>query len=112
MRSMRVLVGHEMRCYRQVIAAAIQELRPHVEVLPVDPEDLDRAILFFDPDMVVCSRLTPAVQAHVLAWVLLYPEGGPATIVSIAGQQTSVAEIEFDQLVSLTDQIEELVRRR
>jgi hypothetical protein len=49
------------------------------------------------------------LQMRAFAWILLYPEGTSLAVVSIAGQQTRLVGIEFDQLLALLDRVEELV---
>jgi hypothetical protein len=71
MDNIRILVANEPRCYREVIAAAVHELRPHAEVITVEPADLDRAVVYRQPHLVVCSRLTEVVETHSPVWVVL-----------------------------------------
>ena len=72
---MRILAGNEPRSYREVIAVALHELRLHIAVIIVAPEDLDGAVVQRRPrpQLVQCSRLTEVVETRGLAWVLLYP---------------------------------------
>jgi hypothetical protein len=55
---MRVLVAYEETyCfYRSVIARAIEDHRPHLEVRLVALEAIEEALAGFDPHAVVCSR--------------------------------------------------------
>jgi hypothetical protein len=105
---MYVLVANELCTYREVIAEIFREFRPHVEVLCLDPEDLDREMARLNPGLVVCSRLTEAVKRGAHTWVVLYPDGKGWAEVSIAGQHETVVDIEFDVLLSIIDQAEVL----
>jgi hypothetical protein len=58
---MRILVGNEPRSYREVIAATLHQLRSHLEVIIVAPEDLDGAVVQSGPQLVLCSRLSEIV---------------------------------------------------
>jgi hypothetical protein len=58
MNSVRVLVANEPTIYREVISAALKELRPSVEVFAAASEDLDQEFLRLLPRLVVCSTLT------------------------------------------------------
>ena len=107
---LRVLVANEPRAYRDAIAAALQELRPNVAVIPVEPHGLDGEIARLDPHLVVCSRLTEAVQARPLAWVMLYPDGEPWAVMSIAGQHMLVTGIEFQALLAVLDHTAQLAQ--
>ncbi len=103
---MRLLLANEPQSYRQVIAAAVQKLRPDIDVaVSVLPDDLDREDLHLLPDMIVCSRLTPVVEGSNSAWVLLYPDGETKTVISIDGQRTTSADLEFDELLAVIDQV-------
>ncbi|MCA1598331.1 MAG: hypothetical protein LC769_04825, partial [Chloroflexi bacterium] len=86
---MRILLANEPRAYREVIAAAFQALRPNHEVISVTPDDLYAEVERLDPEFVLCSRLTPAVQQHRRSWVMLYPDGETQAIICIDGQRTT-----------------------
>jgi hypothetical protein len=105
---MRVLVANEPFVYREVISAAFQELRPHVEVISVEPQNLDREFLRLVPHLVVCSRVTALVERGATAWVELYPEHAPRAVVSLAGEETTSDAIDFDTLLSILDRAERL----
>ena len=83
-RRVRVLVANEPRAYRETLVAAVQRLRPHLEVIMVEPAALDAAVRELAPSVVVCSQFTPQVEVAVLAWVVLYPEGHHAAVLGIA----------------------------
>ncbi len=103
---MRLLLANEPQSYRQVIAAAVQKLRPDIDVaVSVLPDDLDCELLRLLPDMIVCSRLTPVVESSSSAWVLLYPDGETKTVISIDGQRTTSADLEFDELLAVIDRV-------
>ena len=106
--TVRILIANEPRAYREAITAALRALRPHAEVILVEPDRLDGAVLRLAPDLVVCSRLTEAVRACPLAWVLLYPNGKSQAVISFAGQLTTVAGIDFEGLLALVDRTERL----
>lgn len=109
MEKMRVLVANELCTYREAIAEIFQELRPHVEIHCIEPDDLDREIARLRPHMVLCSRLTDAVQS-LLAWILLYPDGENRAVISTAGELVTVVDIEFGHLLSNLDKTELLYR--
>lgn len=106
-----VLVANEPRSYREVLATAFQGLRPHVDVLCVEPEDLDGEVVRLNPDLVFCSCLSEAVGSKSLAWVVLYPDGENRTMISIDGRHVTVADMQSEQLLSVIDEAELLVHR-
>ena len=108
MGNMRILIANDPRAYREVIGAAFQALRPHLEVTVADPADLDAEIARLDPHLVFCSQLTDAVQNVPLAWVMLYPDGEARAEIYIGGQRIAVADIEFERLLAIADEAEQL----
>lgn len=107
--NMRILVANDPRSYREVIAAAVQALRPHIEVILAAPDTLDHEVSRLEPQLVVCSALTDTVQQQPLSWIMLYPEGKTEAVISIAGKTTTVGDLEFDRLLALIDETERLV---
>jgi hypothetical protein len=111
-RKMRILVANEPRSYREVIGAALQALKPNVEVLTIGPEQLDREVERSVPDLVLCSRLTPTVEDEVPAWVELYPNGEPLVAMSIDGlRMTAIDDIGLDNLLWIVDRAEVLAHK-
>jgi CheY-like chemotaxis protein len=109
---MRILVANEPRSYREVIGAALQALKPNVEVLTIGPEELDREVERSAPDLVLCSRLSPTVEDEVPAWVELYPNGDPLVAMSIDGlRMTAIDDIGLDNLLWIVDRAEVLAHK-
>jgi hypothetical protein len=109
---MRILVANEPRSYREVIGAALQALKPNVEVLTIGPEELDREVKRSVPDLVLCSRLSPTVEDGVPAWVELYPNGDPLVAMSIDGlRMTAIDDIGLDNLLWIVDRAEVLAHK-
>ena len=98
-----IVVGNTPRAYREVLAAALTQLRPDVEVRDVDPADLDAEVLRLAPQLVVCSELTQAIEGGSFTWVLLYPAGATRAEICVRGERTCVGDLEFDQLLGLLD---------
>ena len=107
---MRILLGNEPRFYREVIAATLHELRPHLEVVIVEPEDLDGAVVQRRPQFVLCSRLSEVVETRCLAWVLLYPHGAARVVLRVAGRRHTVADPGLDGLLRVMGQTALLAR--
>lgn len=105
---MRVLIANEPRAYREAFAAALQELRPRMEIFTAEPEDLDAAVLRHAPHLTVCSALTEIVQTRLLAWAMLYPGGTSSAVLSLAGRQTTVMGLDLGDLLDLLDRAERL----
>jgi len=100
---MRIVVANDPLAYRDVIGSTVRVLRPDVDVVTVAPDELEKAMLDSAPDLVVCSRLTAAVDARARAWIMLYPDGASGATISVAGERTTVADIDFLGLLTAID---------
>ena len=109
MNDMRVLLANEPNVYREAIAEALRELRPHVQVSTTEPGDLDREVGRLDPHLVVCSRIGAVVEA-VRAWVVLYPGGENRAEIKTADHRVSVEDMKLGDLISAVDGTERRVR--
>ena len=105
-----ILVANEPRAYREALAAALHELRPHIEVICIEPADLDRNVCQYSPRLVLCSRLTEAVERCCDAWILLYPHRANRAVISVAGRRAVVTNIEFSHVLSVIDEVEPRLR--
>lgn len=103
---MRVIVATEPLSYREVIADTIRELRPAAEVISVEPEVLDEAIVRLQPQVVLCSHLTTTVVVRSPAWIVLYPDGQRLTVTGIDGRYTTATDLQLEQLLAVIDQAE------
>ena len=110
MTAIRVLVANEPRSYREVIANVLGALRPQLEVIVVDPDDLDREVAELVPHLVLCSRATEVVETRAQASVTLYPDGRSHAVISIGGERELVSDVEFEHLLAAADQVERLVQ--
>lgn len=100
---MRIVVANDPLAYRDVIGSTVRVLRPDVDVIAVAPDELETAVLDYLPDLVVCSRLTSAVVARVRAWIMLYPDGASSATISVDGERTTVADIDFPGVLAAID---------
>lgn len=103
MRKMRVLMANEPRSFREVFTSILQTLRPNIEVIEVDPEDLDPEVERLRPDLVVCSRISSALEGEAPSWILLYPENEPAGMVYTTGGLSTFNDLDLDRLISIVD---------
>jgi hypothetical protein len=101
---MRILVGNEPFSYRHVQAETFRVLRPDAEIVLVEPLGVDQAVATFAPHVVLCSTLSEVIRNRALAWVLLYPDGADMGVVSIAGKEQTIHQIDFDDLLAVIDE--------
>jgi hypothetical protein len=102
-----IIMANEPRAYREVIAAAFRALRPGLAIMAIEPDELDGHLTRLPRSgrwLVVHSRRSPVVQAGGFAWVLLHPDGEAHAAVNIAGRQTTIADIQLDDLLAILDQ--------
>ncbi len=105
----RIVLANEPRAYRDVMAAAFRSLRPEMEIVTVEPADLGAYLAQSEPAVVVYSQQGDGLPPRVFAWVLLYPDGENRATVSVAREETSYADMEFDQLLGVLDRTVALV---
>lgn len=103
MRRTRVVVANDPRSYREAIAGVFRSLRPDVEVLVIEPVALDARVEDLSPDLVICSRLTPAVRRGARKWVELYPEGEGVAVIGCGERSRARRDIELEDLLFLVD---------
>jgi F420-dependent methylenetetrahydromethanopterin dehydrogenase len=109
---MRVLVACEPRYYREVIGEAIQGLRPAVEVVILDPEELEDRVSHLDPDLVISAHPPSIDPGGRSAWVEFVPYEKPAATVSLGGRREQLDEMTLEDLLWVVDQADELSRTR
>ena len=107
---MMVVFAIEPRSYRQVMGQAIQALRPHVEVVVLDPETLETAVARLDPDLVFANRPEGGEAPGRAAWVEFRPYEEPPARVRLAGRTWELEEVDLPDLLSIVDHAEELAR--
>ncbi len=99
-----IVVANEPRSYREAMAVACRVLRPEVEVILAEPQDLDAEVVRLDPQLVLCSRLTEGLRTGSRAWVVLYPGGEARAVISVAGHCVTTGDIGFAALAAVIDQ--------
>jgi hypothetical protein len=107
----RLLMANEPRAYREVIAEAVRELRPGVEVKTVEPEALDASISTFEPDLVICSSASEAVRKNVLAWIELYPEFSAHSVAQVDGEVSIFEEIQLSDILAVIDRTRQILHK-
>jgi hypothetical protein len=100
----RVVVGHEPRFYREALAEALRCLCPDLEIVLTDPATLDQDVDYDCAQVVICSRVSAAIEQQALAWVLLYPNGANRAVISIAGRQRETDGFEIADLLAVIEE--------
>ena len=109
---MGILVAFEddYRAYRDMIAAAIWMLRPHVEVETAGLERLGDYIERFDPQLVISTHPNSVDPGGKPAWVELSLETFRPAKVCVGGRYSERTNPTLDVLLAVIDEVEELIR--
>lgn len=102
----RVIVAHELTCYREAIAGALRDMRPGVEVFEAEASRLDREVRWLLPDVVVTSKVTRLVEDRIPVWIELHPDCEPLSIVGVRGERSTLEDVQLSDLVRLIDYVD------
>lgn len=108
----RVLVVFEFqyRAYGDAIAGVIRELRPRAEVAVAEPMQLRSEIARRSPHLVISSQPNTADPKRTPAWVELPHEPGLAGAICFDGKCLEARDLALDDLLTVVDRTENLVR--
>jgi hypothetical protein len=108
---MRVLIAFEdnYRVYREMIAAAIEMMRPRAVVVSTEVNKLETEARLFVPHVIICS--VPRIVNHVsaLAWIELSPDPQQGTRIWIEERYEEALDPGMGDIVSVIDEVETLV---
>jgi hypothetical protein len=106
---MVVIFAIEPRSYRQVMGEALRSMRPHLEVVVLEPGTLEAGVARLEPDLVFADRPASSSSGGP-AWVEFRPYEEPPARVCLAGRTWELEDVELSDLLSIVDQTEELVQ--
>ena len=102
---MRVLVAIEPRSYGQVIGNAIQKLRPRLEVVVVEPEDLVAEAERLRPELLFSHlRGSEMPFGEAQAWVELSVEPDRPSAARVDGRVEELVNPGLGDLLSIVDE--------
>lgn len=110
---MKVLVSFDdlHRSYTGVIARALRDLRPHLEVREVPLAELDRQLRFFEPHVVVCSQPSGAYHGGRGTWVEIptedYADDKQLAQICLGGEQWKTDGPPLREILEVIDQTQE-----
>jgi hypothetical protein len=111
---MKVLVAYEYRYrfYREVIARAIANHRPHLHVRHTGLDKLERELVLFDPQAVISSQPNSIDPSNNrVAWVELPAEPSCPADICLDGTHVKVHNPTLVELASVLDEAEALLLR-
>ncbi len=98
-----VVIAIEPRSYRQAIGRTIQALRPHLEVVVLEPDTLEAGVARLEPDLVFANRPASSLSGGP-AWVEFRPYEHPPARVCLAGRTWELSLVELSDLLSIVDE--------
>lgn len=98
-----IVLGNEPRAYREAIAEALRTLRPRYHLCVVEQAALDETVTANRPMFVIYSEESAVVEASVLDWVLLYPEGARVAIHGNRGRTEILGDVTMQMLIEFAD---------
>jgi hypothetical protein len=104
-----VLLAIEPRSYAEAIGGAIAELRPGIDVLVVDPEDLVSEMERRAPALVLCGEDRPDGCDEAVRWARFSPYEEPE-IIRVDGRAERFPGLELEDLLGLVDRLAAGVR--
>lgn len=104
-----VALGDEHRTYREVVAAGVAILRPHVRTVSTRTEDLAREVTESAPQLVVCDRPegTIPLAASVRAWVELPLAPTRPMQIRVDERRWTASRPTLEALLEIIDSLEE-----
>ena len=105
----RVLVAleEEHRVYREVIAAGIVALRPHVEAEARPAENVSREMARFEPRLVISSRQEETSATSVHAWAKVPMDPTQPMEVRVGERRWTSPKPTLEALLEIIDSIAE-----
>ncbi len=107
---MVVVFAIEPRSYRQVMGEALRSMRPHIEVVVLEPGTLEAGVSRLRPHLVFADRPAASSSSGGPAWVEFRPYEEPPARVRLGGKRWELGEVELSDLLSIVDEVEELAR--
>jgi hypothetical protein len=103
-----VAIEDDYRSYREVMAACIAVLRPHVEVATTGLETLEQEVARFDPQLIISSQPKSTIQSPAIAWIKVSTdEPTQPTMVWLGERRREATEPTVELLVTVIDEIEQ-----
>ncbi len=106
--TLRVLIVVVPRMFRNTLERVLKEERPNLEVRSADPQDLDREISRFEPQLLLCSELSPKVEEVVISWIhVLYKDSLTANV-RVGERRSTLQDPSFEDLLCVIDETQRL----
>ena len=105
------MIAIEPRSYGQVIGNAIQKLRPHLDVVVVEPENLVSEAEVLHPELLFSHLQDPEMPTgEVGAWVELSVEPDRPSTACVDGRLKELTNLNLNGVLALVDEAERYFR--
>lgn len=84
--------------YRQVLMLNLHRLRPNLEVVLAEPEELDQKLERLGPELVICSAATPLLRDSDISWVEVLLFDGLGANVCVGGVLSKLEDAGIDDV--------------
>lgn len=99
-----IFVVTRFRLTREAIGSAIEDLRPDLDVIVLDPSELPQAITERAPSLIVCSQREIALSNPALNWLLIPSDSENLAVVSIGDEGLRLEEASLPRIIAVVDE--------
>jgi hypothetical protein len=103
-----VLVSIEPHAYKDAIGVVIRDLRPHLEVRIIEPEDLEAEVARLDPEVVIGGLPEAATAGARFAWAEFRPYDEPAARIRVGARCWELRDVSLEDLLFVMDEAERI----
>jgi hypothetical protein len=100
-----ILLANEPGTYRNLLAEELPFLRPELRVVEVLPAELDEAVAYHQPVVVICSRRVETPPDLHIATLVLYPQGDDTFLQCIHGSETVIRQPRLSDILDAIDRV-------
>jgi hypothetical protein len=104
-----IIVTHEFRLYREVLAEWLRSECPGTHLILCEPDELGDTVRAGEPRLVICSWLPPQIEevgrASDLSWIVWHPTTGDPSIVRHAGEERKCESIALADILEVVKDV-------
>ncbi len=83
----------------------LPELRPHLRIHLLGPEELEVLVQALPGAIVICGRLTPVVATHASGWMLFHPDQENVLVVGNNAESYRIEEPHLGDVLGAIDHL-------
>ncbi len=101
---MRILVAIAPLMYRQALARSLGQRDPAPEILLSTPEELDREVERFRPQLLICHEGPEWGYSFVPARVVIPYANSLKSYISLGRKETMIEDISMEEMLKIVDE--------